>query len=332
MFDLIPNSLYEILANNDVLDFEIFKSNLGFDKAEIINEYESFLLDKQYIFTTKDLNLFPKLSLRWETPVLITNGIIELKEESSPYSLRELLPQFSQIGLQHLEVRLSQLKSYTYFENLLNGIEETNIFSIVLYLNNEIGISESLLKMVMLSFKRFTNIYLYNNPESSEDYFFRETQTHVVYLKTTILSRSSCGTVHPNDFAINIPHFTEALTFNTCLNRKISIDEKGNIRNCPSMIETYGNVNTIKLIDAIQQKEFQKYWHIKKDDISICKDCEFRYICTDCRAYLEDPENMLSKPLKCGYNPYNFTWDSWSESPIKQKVIETYQLRELNNN
>jgi len=138
MFDLIPNSLYEILANNDVLDFEIFKSNLGFDKAEIINEYESFLLDKQYIFTTKDLNLFPKLSLRWETPVLITNGIIELKEESSPYSLRELLPQFSQIGLQHLEVRLSQLKSYTYFENLLNGIEETNIFSIVLYLNNDV--------------------------------------------------------------------------------------------------------------------------------------------------------------------------------------------------
>ena len=39
------------------------------------------------------------------------------------------------------------------------------------------------------------------------------------------------------------------------------------------------------------------------------KDCKFRYICTDCRAYLANPNDMYSKPLKCNYNPYSATWE-----------------------
>ena len=59
------------------------------------------------------------------------------------------------------------------------------------------------------------------------------------------------------------------------------------------------------------------------------KDCEFRYICTDCRAYVEDPEDILSKPLKCGYNPYTGEWSEWSTNPLKQKAIDFYGMREM---
>ncbi|GIV28548.1 MAG: hypothetical protein KatS3mg027_2362 [Bacteroidia bacterium] len=83
------------------------------------------------------------------------------------------------------------------------------------------------------------------------------------------------------------------------------------------------------MTEVIKKKSFQKYWHIKKDEITVCKDCEFRHICTDCRAYLENPDDLYSKPLKCDYNPYTCQWEEWSTYPLKQKAIEFYDLREI---
>ena len=39
----------------------------------------------------------------------------------------------------------------------------------------------------------------------------------------------------------------------------------------------------------------------KKDDIDKCKECELRYMCQDCRAYIKDKENIYSAPTKCNY-------------------------------
>lgn len=64
---------------------------------------------------------------------------------------------------------------------------------------------------------------------------------------------------------------------------------------------------------------------------TVCKDCEFRYICTDCRAYVEDPDDILSKPLKCGYNPYTGEWSEWSTNPLKQKAIDFYGMNNFVN-
>ncbi|HLT42986.1 MAG TPA: hypothetical protein VKZ95_09805, partial [Sphingobacteriaceae bacterium] len=43
--------------------------------------------------------------------------------------------------------------------------------------------------------------------------------------------------------------------------------------------------------------------------VDVCKDCEFRYICQDCRAYLKNSDDLYSKPLKCTYNPYEGVWE-----------------------
>ena len=95
------------------------------------------------------------------------------------------------------------------------------------------------------------------------------------------------------------------------------------------MIKSYGNIRNTKLIDVVNNPEFQKVWHIKKDEITKCQDCEFRHICTDCRAYLENPEDQYSAPLKCGYDPYTCTWEEWSTNPLKEKAIAFYGMEEL---
>ncbi|MNX99984.1 hypothetical protein D3C86_1324620 [compost metagenome] len=71
---------------------------------------------------------------------------------------------------------------------------------------------------------------------------------------------------------------------------------------------------------------FKEHWFTKKDDIAVCRDCEFRYVCTDCRAYVEDPADAYAKPLKCGYDPYANVWEDWSTNPLKQQAITYYGL------
>jgi len=157
---------------------------------------------------------------------------------------------------------------------------------------------------------------------------------HVFYSKECINSAKRCGRIGSDFFNINIKTFTEAHHHNTCLNRKISIDAEGNIRNCPSMPQSFGNIKDTTLQQALDHPDFKKYWNHKKDDIEVCRDCEFRYICTDCRAYLEDPDNEYSKPLKCGYDPYTGEWSDpiaigWSTNPLKQAAIKYYGMEDM---
>lgn len=70
------------------------------------------------------------------------------------------------------------------------------------------------------------------------------------------------------------------------------------------MKDSFGHISTTKLKDALANEAFRKVWKISKDQIEVCSDCELRYVCQDCRAYIEDTKNIFSKPIKCNYDPY----------------------------
>ena len=59
---------------------------------------------------------------------------------------------------------------------------------------------------------------------------------------------------------------------------------------------------------------------------ALCKDCELRMVCTDCRAYTTDPSDMYSKPLKCGYDSYTNNWENWRSIVKNQEAIEYYEM------
>ncbi|WP_106917244.1 grasp-with-spasm system SPASM domain peptide maturase [Chryseobacterium aurantiacum] len=145
------------------------------------------------------------------------------------------------------------------------------------------------------------------------------------------LKISSCGKVDMKYFNTNLPKVLEAINHNSCLHKKIGIDREGHIKNCPLMQESFGNIRNISLEEIVLQPNFKRYWSLTKDHIEVCKDCEFRYLCTDCRAYTESSHYTsdgldVSKPLKCGYNPYTNEWEEWSSNPLKQKAIHSYNL------
>jgi len=58
----------------------------------------------------------------------------------------------------------------------------------------------------------------------------------------------------------------------------------------------------------VNDRQLVQIGSITKDQVAVCRDCEFRYVCTDCRAYTQDADDPYSKPAKCTYDPYTATW------------------------
>ena len=47
-----------------------------------------------------------------------------------------------------------------------------------------------------------------------------------------------------------------------------------------------------------------------KDEVNSCKDCEYRYVCRDCRPDSLTGE-VSEKPWYCTYDPYTGQWESF---------------------
>lgn len=334
---LITIDLYEILSKYKVLKIDFLVKKFGEHNRPILMQYLNFLIDYDLVHCNTNryfLNRFPKLSLNWEQPNLISNLIVDMNQSVDLDRLSQMIIECSEILLcQNLQIRVFDYDTqiynpYTLLNRcliLLNDSLYRNIEIIIPYKNHY---SFKYLKMLIAEHIRITNIILYSVPKDKMDGI--ENQAELLKLTNQkIIGLNSCGIVSFKYFSSNIKLFTEAQKHNTCLNRKISIDVNGEIKNCPSMAKSYGNIKDTTLAEAIEKPGFKDMWFINKDQIAVCKDCEFRYICTDCRAYIENPEDIYSKPLKCGYNPYTAEWEEWSTNPLKQKAIEYYGMQEL---
>ena len=320
-YHLIPNSLFDLFDDNDQLSIN-FDS---FEKAEIeiLSQYVEFLLLHELIFAieNEEKEFFPKLSLEWDFPSIISNIIIDV--EYVAFNWEQVLAQIEDIKCYYLQIRFfrpASIRELSEISSLIFGSTVQSFEIFTQYIQEEVEVVLSWAK----SNPKLRSLILFGAPLDKEFYTATNGFTGVYLLKNLISSSNHCGNISPSNFSVNIETFTESLKFNSCLNRKISIDGDGEIKNCPSMEKSYGNIKNTKLLDVANDPTFQQVWSINKDQISICKDCEFRYICTDCRAYLENPADPFSKPLKCGYDPKTCQWEKWSTNPLKEAAIEYY--------
>jgi SPASM domain peptide maturase of grasp-with-spasm system len=330
-YHFIPNDLYFFIKNeSNIIIKEIYKKYTG-SNSKIIRKYIDFLIEEEYAFLcdTDELEFFPQLSLEWKTPSIINNAIIDIEYDTldlEKYSF--IFDELSKFGCIAVQIRAYNDINTSTIKNLLKFINTTSIEVIELYLKYSEFIDNDFLFNLKKENQKIFRLIVHSSPYYKNIEIPFEA-TAINYTTETILSSKNCGIIRDKHMIVNLHLFTEAQRHNTCLNRKIAIDVEGNIKNCPSMPHSYGNIKDTTLKEALEHPDFKKYWYIHKDQIEVCKDCEFRYICTDCRAYLEDPHNLYSKPLKCGYNPYTGEWEEWSTNPLKQKAIEYYGMQEL---
>jgi SPASM domain peptide maturase of grasp-with-spasm system len=304
----ITKDLYTILQEHSQDTIGAIKEVYGADNGSTIQEYFELLLEEEFIFLCdkEELDRFPDIELSWESPHIISNAIIDW-DTNSNYDFQDIFDQLNELDCSDLLIRFLDtiaIKDITKILTLLSRTTIQNVQIIFRY-TEEVGNKDAFTKLKS-KFPRLASVIVYDAliEEEIED----ETIPELIYTKQSLTPDTHCGYISPKTFRYNQSFFLESLFFNNCLNKKISISADGTIKNCPSMKESFGNCNDKKMSDVVLDTSFKKLWGIRKDEIEKCKDCEFRYICSDCRAFTEKG-TLYSKPLHCGYDPYTAKWN-----------------------
>ena len=112
-------------------------------------------------------------------------------------------------------------------------------------------------------------------------------------------------------FKISKEMFIEAVSKNSCWNRKLAITAEGYAIPCIfARNVVIGNLKVVKLAELLQSAELRKCWNLPVGSISECINCEFRFACKDCRAMaLAMKHNLYAKNPRCNYNPTKGIWE-----------------------
>ncbi len=138
----------------------------------------------------------------------------------------------------------------------------------------------------------------YYGEDDIEKYFFADKikKEKINFKKCSIKSGKHLMEIDKNLYEFN-------MNYNPCWGKRIAITKDNKVRPCIYSEIVVGDLLSEEF--SLILKRMEKYWKLTKDKIEICKDCEFRYICFDCRELaLRKSNNLYEKNPKCFYNPY----------------------------
>lgn len=299
-----------------------------------IDQFIAFLLDNNFGQLEDNISNFKRVDTRnWDSYGVIDNAIIDIDEIRHDFA--SIIAQLNSLGCRYLQLRFySTIYSLEEILEILKIIEDTSIEGVEIIMKYDDLYAPKQYVSFFESHFLLSALYIYGYSEDKEiktTFGYKEKavdqfiQSKIFFISENIDSEKKCGIIDKSYFCVNtINDFIHNINYNSCLNKKVSVDKNGEIKNCPSLMSSYGNISNTKLDQVIHQ-EFKKIWKISKDEINGCKDCEYRYVCTDCRAYLEKPDDIYSKPLKCGYNPFTNEWTDW-EKNAKKDILRRYEI------
>lgn len=135
----------------------------------------------------------------------------------------------------------------------------------------------------------------------------KELQDMEISIKNTVCDITP---IHEGKMSANITEFFYNKEFNPCWGNKIAVDFNGDVKPCMWSTQELGNFTTTSITQLIVTNKVNQFWHLNKDKIETCEECEYRYSCFDCRVLLERNDQPLTgKPLNCSYNPETCKWE-----------------------
>lgn len=301
---LIPNSLESLLV-----ELQSIKVGDAYSKyseyKQYLDEYFDYLIQNElgHFLEEEELEMFPAMNLAYSEPRHITNSIVEFSEFNEEKA-RTVISKISELLCEAVTVRFLNTISWEGIEPFLALFEGTIVCNLVLQLNYNEDYSIDSLNDLMSRNPRLDRVEIYGVPllTSEMQGVFK------IRFAEKRMDDISCGCISSSYFSANLRFFVEAQSRNTCLNKKLCINSKGDIKNCLHADASFGNIYTSNLQSVIAGSSFTSLWQITKDSVAICKDCEYRYVCTDCRTFIKFSEDIYSLPSKCTYNPYVAKW------------------------
>ena len=274
-----------------------------------LNKYLDFLIENDLIYVSESAIPFKNIELEYNYPHTISNVIVCYKKSKDSNIFDKIIKELSILDGNSIQFFFEDFCSIPELTDMLQITESSYIDNIDIIMPYNTTLKEEEINELLCKSNSINRILIYDSPYAKINRIHESSIKVYIYTDSKISYLDDCGSMHPLFFTNNLPFFSEAQTYNTCLNRKLCIDAEGNIKNCPTMTRSFGNIKDKSLQEVIEISGFKDLWTINKDSIDVCKDCEFRYMCMDCRCFLKDTENIHSQPAKCPYNPYICKWD-----------------------
>lgn len=296
----IDNLLYEVLQKSDGVSIEELKMfyNNKFDKG--IESYFNLFVKEEIGFYTDDPQMFPDLSLSWDSPYKISNAILEIDSRNG-YDIVNTLEQLNELGCRDIQLIFIDIFKIDWLGNILDKFMHSRFRSYQIFMPYDTTLNTQIYIDVIERYKRIAGLIIYNAPNKMGS-IDKKTAFSRLFITESTLNYDK--TVEVKDFIVSMDTFTEAQHFNIALNRKISICADGTMKNFLSFCENFGNVNQIKISDVIEDMLFKKKWNINNDVIEICRECEYRYMCTSNSDIFQD-EDKWYKTIYCDHNSHS---------------------------
>lgn len=122
------------------------------------------------------------------------------------------------------------------------------------------------------------------------------------------------GLMTSPNFVADRDTLSRYISGHSCLLGKITITDNGDILPCIfSRNLAVGNLFSNSLQEIVIGQKLETIWRSTKDNVLVCQDCEYRYVCFDCRPLSEGVNQgkgeYLTAPYpRCTYNPYKGEW------------------------
>lgn len=280
-YSFIPKEFYKSISQlNEIPNQKI---------NDIDKEWIEWFYQKEYCYNVP-VNFssnFVDIDLTWDTPSFITNAIVEINMDLGDFPfkiLEEALCKhllirfidfsFSKDIIAYLNEKLSNITFHSVEIHLFNNKSIENETEIIEFFKNELSVVDEIKFDKMISKKR--------------KYFIPK-------------------------FIIDIRTYLESQKYNLFFNKKLFFSSKGKISNYPTTnyigcMKSIHNIHDLKKM--ISKNKSDLLWNISKDQIDVCKDCEFRNMCIDSRIPKKRKNGSYYYQNECSYNPYISKWSN----------------------
>ncbi len=309
-YQYIPNAMTDLLHANKHRTIAELLNDVGEADKETAVEYFEFLLEHEFIFLCprNDLNRFPPISHRFETPSLITNAVVDLSLASA-YDPESVFIQLAELGCRDIQIRTFDACELLFYSRLLDSAQEKGFKSIELLACYHPSLLPDKLIRFVNQYKFTAFILVHGAPfkRRIQDAVY---EMHLIQFEPVQLEHGKAyRQTDCSYFSISPKILAEAMNHHLYFNRKVAIDHLGFVKNAESCTGHFGNVTTHLLKEIVEQTDFQRIWSARKDDTRVCKDCEYRYMCVDNRPIFWDEHNACwAHHEPCRYDPSRALW------------------------
>lgn len=307
-YKLIPNSLSNMLATLEGKTRTQILSDSAVGYA-VTQEYLRFLEENEYIIwiNPKLAENFCPLDLDYISPTDLESAIIII--ETSADIVKDLIDDLCSLGCKYIDFHFVQECDFNTYKSLLLLIKNRPLDSVgFFFLKGLVSINLDAIEDDFFSESyHISNFTVYNAPT--------QIQNRINFTSVTFTSEAydQTITVSPRQFHVNIEAFCEAHAFNLFYHKKLIFTNQ----EC-SELENHTNPALVRYTDKesitakLTDVEYLNFCSITKDQINVCKNCEFRYMCCDSRLPIQLENGDWSFKEECAYNPYLCKW-SWEE-------------------